>query len=44
MKAIVIYEFGPPDVLKYESMPDPEPRAGEVRIRIHAAPSIACST
>src|SRR3954462_9691461 len=37
MKAIVIHEFGPPDVLKYESMPDPEPRAGEVRIRIHAA-------
>src|SRR3954464_1282205 len=38
MKAIVIHEFGPPDVLKYESVPDPEPRAGEVRIRIHAAP------
>ena len=37
MKAIVIHEFGPPDVLKYESVPDPEPRAGEVRIRIHAA-------
>src|SRR6185295_11701733 len=33
----VIHEFGPPDVLKYESVPDPEPRAGEVRIRIHAA-------
>src|SRR6478609_2116805 len=37
MKAIVIHEFGPPDVLKYESMPDPEPRSGEIRIRIHAA-------
>ena len=28
MKAIVIHEFGPPDVLKYESVPDPAPRAG----------------
>ena len=37
MKAIVIHEYGPPDVLKYESVPDPEPRAGEIRIRIHAA-------
>jgi NADPH:quinone reductase-like Zn-dependent oxidoreductase len=37
MKAIVIHEFGPPDVLKYEDMPDPEPRAGEIRIRVHAA-------
>ena len=37
MKAIVIHEFGPPDVLKYETVPDPEPRAGEIRIRIHAA-------
>jgi NADPH:quinone reductase-like Zn-dependent oxidoreductase len=37
MKAIVIREFGPPDVLKYEDLPDPEPQAGEIRIRIHAA-------
>jgi NADPH:quinone reductase-like Zn-dependent oxidoreductase len=37
MKAIVIHEFGPPDVLKFEDVPDPEPRDGEVRIRIHAA-------
>src|SRR5882672_1262727 len=37
MKAIVIHNYGPPDVLKYETVPDPEPRAGEVRIRIHAA-------
>src|SRR5262245_6442897 len=37
MKAIVIHHYGPPDVLKYESVPDPEPRAGEIRIRIHAA-------
>ncbi|HEX9462839.1 MAG TPA: zinc-binding dehydrogenase [Alphaproteobacteria bacterium] len=37
MRAIVLREFGPPDVLRYESIPDPLPRAGEVRIRVHAA-------
>jgi NADPH:quinone reductase-like Zn-dependent oxidoreductase len=37
MKAIIIHNYGPPDVLKYETVADPEPRAGEVRIRIHAA-------
>jgi NADPH:quinone reductase-like Zn-dependent oxidoreductase len=37
MKAIVIHNYGPPDVLQYETVPDPEPRAGEVRIRVHAA-------
>jgi NADPH:quinone reductase len=37
MKAIVIHEFGPPDVLKYQDLPDPQPREGEVRIRVHAA-------
>jgi len=37
MKAIVIHEFGPPDVLRYEAVPDPAPRAGEIRIAVHAA-------
>src|SRR5687767_7820044 len=37
MKAIVIRKHGPPDVLTYEDLPDPEPRHGEIRIRIHAA-------
>jgi NADPH2:quinone reductase len=37
MKAIVIRNFGPPDVMKYEDVPDPVPRQGEIRIRIHAA-------
>ncbi|MGH6767683.1 MAG: quinone oxidoreductase family protein [Xanthobacteraceae bacterium] len=37
MKANVIHAFGPPDVLKYEEVPDPMPRPGEVRIRVHAA-------
>jgi NADPH:quinone reductase-like Zn-dependent oxidoreductase len=37
MKAIVMHRYGPPDVLEYETVPDPEPRAGEIRIRVHAA-------
>ena len=37
MKAAVFHEFGPPDVLKYQDMPDPEPRLGEVRIKVHGA-------
>jgi NADPH:quinone reductase-like Zn-dependent oxidoreductase len=37
MKAIVIHEYGPPEVLRYEDVPDPVPRAGEIRIRVHAA-------
>jgi NADPH:quinone reductase len=37
MKAIVIHEYGPPDVLRYEEWPDPVPRAGEIRIKVHAA-------
>ena len=37
MKAIVIHRFGPPEVLSYEDVPDPQPRAGEIRIRVHAA-------
>jgi NADPH2:quinone reductase len=36
MKAIVIHRFGPPEVLTYEDVPDPAPRAGEIRIRVHA--------
>jgi NADPH:quinone reductase len=37
MKAIVIHEYGPPEVLRYEEVPDPVPREGEIRIRVHAA-------
>jgi NADPH:quinone reductase len=37
MKAILIHEYGPPDVLRYEEVPDPIPRAGEIRIKVHAA-------
>jgi NADPH:quinone reductase len=37
VKAAIFHEYGPPDVLKYEDAPDPQPRFGEVRIRVHAA-------
>jgi NADPH:quinone reductase len=37
MKAIVIHEYGPPDVLSYEEVPVPIPRAGEIRVRVHGA-------
>src|SRR3954462_14950923 len=37
MKALVITEHGPPDVMRGEEWPDPEPGAGEVRIRVRAA-------
>ncbi len=37
MKAIRIHEDGGPDVLRYEDVPDPEPAAGEVLIRLRAA-------
>jgi NADPH2:quinone reductase len=37
VKAIVIRRYGPPDVLSYEDVADPIPRAGEIRIRVHAA-------
>ena len=38
MKAIRIHEFGQSeDVLKYEDVPVPEPKAGEVLIKVEAA-------
>jgi len=37
MKAVVMHEYGGPDVLKYEDVPDPVPGKGEVLIRIAAA-------
>jgi NADPH:quinone reductase-like Zn-dependent oxidoreductase len=36
LKAIVIREFGPPSVMKYEEVPTPEPGQGEVLIKVHA--------
>lgn len=37
MKAIRVHEFGDPEVMKIEDVPDPEPGAGEVVVKIHAA-------
>ncbi|MEO5936409.1 MAG: alcohol dehydrogenase catalytic domain-containing protein, partial [Terriglobales bacterium] len=36
MKAVVIHEFGGPEVLKYEDVPEPQPRKDQVLIRIKA--------
>ncbi|AKB82348.1 Bifunctional protein: zinc-containing alcohol dehydrogenase [Methanosarcina barkeri 3] len=37
MKAIRIHEFGEPNVLKYEDIPESQPGPGEVRIKVIAA-------
>lgn len=37
MKAIVVRQFGGPEVLKLEDVPTPKPAAGQVLVRIHAA-------
>jgi NADPH2:quinone reductase len=36
MKAMVIREFGPPEVMRLEDVSTPEPGADEVLIRVHA--------
>lgn len=37
MKAIVVHQYGGPDVLKFEDVPDPVAGAGEVVVRVAAA-------
>src|SRR3954453_16700794 len=37
MKALVITEHGPPDVMRVQERPDPEPGPGVVRIAVRAA-------
>ena len=37
MKAIVVHNYGGPEVLKFEDYPDPAPGAGEVLVRVAAA-------
>ena len=42
MKAAVLTQFGAPDVLQYTDIETPEPKAGEVRIKILAAGLLPC--
>ena len=37
MRAVRFHEYGPPSVLVVDEIDRPEPRAGEVLIRVHAA-------
>jgi len=37
MKAIVVHQYGGPEVLKFEDYPDPVPGPGEVLVRVAAA-------
>ncbi|KUN38331.1 NADPH-quinone reductase [Streptomyces olivochromogenes] len=36
MRAIRVHEHGGPEVLRYDEVPIPEPRPGEVLVRVHA--------
>jgi len=37
MKAMVVHEYGGPEVLKYEDLPRPEPKEDQILIRVIAA-------
>src|SRR5207253_5167598 len=37
MKAIVVHEYGGPEVLKYENVPRPEPKDDQILVRVIAA-------
>ncbi len=37
MKAIIVHEYGGPEVLKYEEVPRPEPKEDEILVRVIAA-------
>ena len=44
MKAILFHKHGGPEVLEYTDFPAPEPKAGEVLVRLHAASFNGCGT
>ncbi len=37
MRAAVVRQYGPPDVVQVQDIPRPQPRPGEVLVRVHAA-------
>jgi NADPH:quinone reductase-like Zn-dependent oxidoreductase len=37
MKAVQIHAYGGPEVLQYEDVPQPQPKANEILVRVHAA-------
>src|SRR2546430_10272701 len=37
MKAVQIHAFGGPEVMQYEDVPQPQPKANEILVRVHAA-------
>ena len=37
MKAVVVHQYGGPEVLKFEDYPDPTPGTGEVLVRVAAS-------
>ena len=37
MKAVTYYEYGPPDILKIEEVPEPVPNENEVLVKVRAA-------
>jgi len=37
MKAIRVHEFGPPEVMQVEEIPDPKAGAGQILVRVYAA-------
>ncbi|ABQ27469.1 NADPH:quinone reductase [Geotalea uraniireducens] len=36
MKAIKVHEFGPPEAMRLEEVPDPQPGPGQVVVKVHA--------
>jgi len=36
VKASIYHQFGPPEILQYEDVPDPVPGPGEIVVRVHA--------
>src|SRR6476469_8377841 len=37
MKAVQIHAFGGPEVLQYQDVPQPKPKANQILVRVHAA-------